>query len=151
MNKEALIRWVYPKDLKAIIALCKEHAAYEQASYDSNNKEFLLTNHLFQPTASLKCLVVEQEATIIGYATFMKQFSTWDAVFYIYLDCLYLKEKARGQQIGLKIMNEIKDFAKTQKIEIIQWQTPTFNNQAISFYERLGAVKKSKERFFWMV
>jgi len=59
-------------------------------------------------------LVVEQESLIVGYATFMKQFSTWDTDFYIYLDCLFLKENTRGNGLGGLIMEKIKEYAKNQ-------------------------------------
>jgi GNAT superfamily N-acetyltransferase len=93
-------------------------------------------------------LVVEKENTLIGYATFMKQFSTWDADFYIYLDCLYLKETSRGKGLGKIIMEMIKEYSKVENCTHIQWQTPNFNKKAIQFYLKIGATAKTKERFF---
>ncbi len=142
------IRFAEKKDISQIIDLCEEHAKYEQAYYKRKNKSELLSKFLFGQNPCLKCLVVEQKKMIIGYATFMKQFSTWDAVFYIYLDCLYLKENARGNGLGRIIMGKIKEYAKSQKCSIIQWQTPNFNKKAIDFYRKIGGVPKSKERFY---
>ncbi|WP_148639138.1 GNAT family N-acetyltransferase [Aquimarina longa] len=95
--------------------------------------------------------MIEESKEIIGYTTFMKQFSTWDANFYIYLDCLFIKEKARGKGLGMFIMERVKEYAKSKNCKIIQWQTPDFNQKTINFYQKLGAVSKSKERFFWNV
>jgi len=92
--------------------------------------------------------VVEEENSIIGYATYMKQFSTWDCDFYIYLDCLFLKANARGKGLGKLVMNELKKQAKIQNCNTIQWQTPDFNTKAIHFYQKMGAFSKTKERFF---
>ncbi|WP_255452597.1 GNAT family N-acetyltransferase [Aquimarina sp. RZ0] len=86
---------------------------------------------------------------IVGYATFMKQFSTWDAQYYMYLCCLYLKEKNRGNGIGKEIMNWVKTYAKDQNCSRMQWQTPSFNTEAIKFYKNLGAIAYNKERFLW--
>jgi L-amino acid N-acyltransferase YncA len=46
------------------------------------------------------CLVVEWNHKLAGYASYTKQFSTWDAFYYIYMDCLFLTEKSRGFGIG---------------------------------------------------
>jgi hypothetical protein len=37
------------------------------------------------------------------------------------------------------------------KCNHIQWQTPDFNKRAIKFYERIGGISKSKERYFLKV
>ncbi|EWH09665.1 N-acetyltransferase GCN5 [Cellulophaga geojensis KL-A] len=145
------IRFAEQKDLPQIIDLCKEHAEYEQADYERKNKSELLYKFLFGHNPCLKCLVVEQENLIVGYATFMKQFSTWETEFYIYLDCLFLKENTRGNGVGRLLMEKIKSYAKNQKCSIIQWQTPDFNKKAIDFYRKIGVISKSKERFIWTI
>lgn len=142
------IRFARKKDLPQIIALCKEHAEHEKAKYDPTSKSTLLSNSIFGQNPVLKCLVVEDDNIIIGYATFTKQFSTWDASFYIYLDCLFLKEQTRGKGLGKVIMEKVKKYGKTQNCHLIQWQTPYFNERAIEFYNKIGAKSKSKERFY---
>lgn len=141
------IRFAEKKDLPQIVELCKEHAEYEQAKYEQENKAELLSAFIFGQNPSLKCLVVEQGNSIIGYATFMKQFSTWDADFYIYLDCLFLKVNTRGQGLGTLLMEKIKEYTKAESCNVIQWQTPVFNQKAISFYQKIDGISKTKERF----
>lgn len=141
------IRFAQKKDLPQIIALCQAHADFEQAAYDPVHKAELLAKFLFGQHPSLQCFVVVQENSIVGYATFMKQFSTWDADFYLYLDCLFLKEHTRGQGLGRRLMEKITSYAKNVNCERIEWQTPTFNQKAIDFYQNLGGVSKTKERF----
>ncbi len=67
---------------------------------------------------------------------------------YLYMDCLFVKEFARGLGIGEKLVRQIEMEGKKLNCHLIQWQTPDFNTPAIRFYERLGATSKSKERFF---
>lgn len=145
------IRFAEKKDLPQIIELCDEHAEYERAEYEVKNKSELLSEYIFGQNPSLKCLVVAQKNSIIGYATFMKQFSTWDAGFYIYLDCLYLKANSRGLGLGSRLMEKLKEYAKAENCFIIQWQTPDFNKKAIEFYQKIGGISKSKERFYMNV
>lgn len=83
-----------------------------------------------------------------GMNAFMKQYSTWDASFYIYMDCLFITSESRGMGIGEKLINRIKEEGRKEGCYIVQWQTPTFNKRAMKFYDRIGALAKSKERYF---
>ena len=142
------IRYAKSSDISQLVQLCQDHAAYEGAEFDTTGKEEKLEQLIFNYDSQVKCLVVEMEGLLIGYATFMKQISTWDANFYVYMDCLYLKPEARGGGIGKLLMDEITDYARTEGCNLVQWQTPKENEGAIRFYQRLGANHKSKERFF---
>lgn len=145
------IRFAVPKDIPRIIELCQAHAAFEKATYNPNGKAEQLRKYLFETPAIAYCLLAEIDEQIVGYATFMKQFSTWDAHFYLYLDCLYFEPAARGLGLGHKMMQYVKAFAMAQNCAEIQWQTPDFNENAIHFYKKIGATSKTKERFFWLV
>ncbi len=141
------IRFAILEDLEAIIELCKEHAEFEKAEYNKIGKTEKLRNTLFAKSPKFRCLLAEIDDEIVGFATYMKQFSTWDAEDYIYLDCLFLRESARSKKIGTHLMLKIKEEAQKLGCKQIQWQTPKFNRKAIKFYEGLGAISKSKERF----
>lgn len=145
------IRFAKKHDVNQLVKLCELHAYFENAAFDTFNKEESLLKYLFDYNNSIKCLVVENDNRIVGYATFMKQFSTWDASFYVYLDCLFFKEEVRGKGLGTKLMNKIKIYAKSENCKNIQWQTPDFNEKAITFYRKFGAESKTKERFNWSV
>ncbi|MBK6266073.1 GNAT family N-acetyltransferase [Marivirga sp. S37H4] len=145
------IRFVKQGDLIPLIDLCEAHAEYEKASFDKFGKAEKLGQYLFGDTPALYCLVVEKDHQLIGYATYIKQFSTWDASFYIYMDCLFMNDTSRGMGLGEKLVDKIKEEAKKLGCDLIQWQTPDFNTRAIKFYKRIGAVSKPKERFFLTV
>lgn len=148
MNNDVEIRFAREEDVPEIIKLCQQHAIFEQAEYDKSGKEEKLKMHLFSDQPDLKCLVALKNNVIVGYATYMKQFSTWDAGYYIYMDCLFLQEGARGAGIGELLMMRIKAEAAKSDCNLIQWQTPDFNTRAMKFYRRIGAYSKTKERFF---
>ncbi len=151
MREKIKIRKAVTQDLDELVKLCKAHADFESCSYHTVGKAALLMENLFCSNPALNCLVVELNGELMGYSTFMKQFSTWDACFYVYLDCIYLKENARGLGIGKQLMQDVQAYAKEEACTEIQWQTPDFNADAIEFYQKLGATSKSKERFFWAV
>ena len=90
------IRPVQEIDLPAVVEICREHADYEKADYIENDQESKLRLALFSEQPQLECWVVATEEGLIGYTTFMMQFSTWDAAHYLYMDCLFLLPEARS-------------------------------------------------------
>ena len=104
---------------------------------------------IFGKQPQLECWVVATEEGLIGYTSFMMQFSTWDAAYYLYMDCLFLRPEARSLGIGVVLMENLRQLAFERGCMNIQWQTPSFNDGAVRFYERLGAVAKVKQRFIW--
>ena len=143
------IRTANKSDMKELIQLCKDHAEYEKSEYTIESKGEKLGELIFNDNPKIQCLVAEMNSRLIGYATYMKQYSTWDASFYMYLDCLYLCSEERNTGIGRKIMLRIFEEAKEKNCICVQWQTPGFNKDAIGFYNHLGAVSKDKKRFFY--
>ncbi len=143
-----IIRKARLEDISELITLCQEHAEFEQAEYSTPGKEDKLKEHLFGDQPSCFCLVVEMDTRLAGYATYAREFSTWDAGFYIHMDCLFLQPSARSKGIGEELVNSIASDARKLGCSMIQWQTPKFNTRAIKFYKRLGAGEKEKARFY---
>jgi ribosomal protein S18 acetylase RimI-like enzyme len=145
------LRNAKPSDIEELINLCAEHAEYEKASYSREGKAEKLAAHLFSPTTTLSCLIAEQDNKILGYATYLVEYSTWDADFFVYMDCLYLREACRGFGIGEALVKKIEEQARLKNIKQIQWHTPVFNVRAIHFYRRIGADSKEKVRFYYPI
>lgn len=145
---EYLIREFEDHDIQKLVQLCERHAIYEGASYDRTDKEKLLLEALASPTPPLKCWVVVVDNEVVGYTTYTLNFSTWDAKYFLYMDCLYLDENFRGYGIGKAIINRLKEVAKHLGCNVLQWQTPTSNVDAIRFYNQIGAISLDKKRFF---
>ena len=147
-HENIIIRFAEPNDLDGILSLCQAHAEFEKSEYNFEGKKEGLSKNLFQEHPTLYCLVVQKDNELVGYATYMPQFSTWDATFYLYMDCLFLTDGSRGFGIGEQLMDLIKKESVRLGCTHIQWQTPTFNIRAIKFYNRIGATSKDKGRFF---
>lgn len=142
-----IIRNIEKKDLPQLVVLCEQHAHYEQAEYSSEGKEAKLEKALFSIRPALYALVVEVDNAVVGFATYTFDFSTWDAEFFIYLDCLYLEPAFRGHGIGAKIIEILRKTGMERDCVNIQWQTPVFNEQGINFYKNIGGLLQEKARF----
>ena len=142
------IRDAAPGDISEILRLCIEHAEFEEAEFSPEGKAEKLELLLFSNNPGLFCLIVESESEIVGYATFMKELSTWQAEYYVHMDCLFLRPQARNLGIGEELIREIARRAQTMKCIEMQWQTPVSNGRALNFYHRLGASSKVKVRLY---
>ncbi|GHO81602.1 GCN5 family N-acetyltransferase [Ktedonobacter sp. SOSP1-85] len=146
-QQPCLIREAVPDDIEALIQLCAEHAAYEGARYNPQGKGEQLSSALFSTPPRLYAWVIEQDGKLLGYATATQEFSTWDAASFLHMDCLYLRENTRGRGLGPLLVKEIAHLALKLGCVNVQWQTPIWNERAISFYQRLGAEGRPKMRF----
>ncbi len=144
------IREARPSDISNIIRLCRSHAQFERADYCESNKMESLSQLLFGPDRQLYCLVVESVSSVVGYTTFVRQYSTWEAESYLYVDCLYLETEFRGIGIGRQILHRLQSEAVKRQCNHLQWQTPPSNTKAIEFYEKSGATGKPRVRFKWL-
>ncbi|MEO8067806.1 MAG: GNAT family N-acetyltransferase [Flavobacteriales bacterium] len=145
---QTTIRPARPDDMEDLIALCAEHAAYERTDYLPEGKAQALSAMLFAPDARLLCLVAEEGNALIGYASFSVEVSTWDADRYMHMDCLFLRPIARNKRVGRQLMAAIAQRALALGVTRMQWQTPSFNADAIRFYDRMRPLKKEKVRLF---
>jgi ribosomal protein S18 acetylase RimI-like enzyme len=140
-----VVRAATPQDAEVLSALCAEHAAYERIAFSAQGHALRLCKALAE--ARLHAWLAIRGAEVLGYASVTLDFSTLAASPFAHLDCLYLRETARGQGLGRALMTEVKAFAVAQHCHQVQWQTPPWNHAAIGFYESLGATALAKQRF----
>ena len=141
------IREIQEKDLGELMLLIEEHAAYERSPYNGEGKQERLKDGLFGNNPRLKCWVIDIDQLVNGYCSFTFDYSTWDAAMFIYMDGLYLRSAYRGMGIGTVILTRLKELAAQNDMVNVQWQTPDFNESAIAFYKKNGALPKNKVRF----
>lgn len=140
-----VVRAATPQDAEVLSVLCAEHAAYERIAFSAQGHALRLREALAE--AQLHAWLAVRGAEVVGYASVTFDFSTLAACPFVHLDCLYLRETARGQGLGRALMAEVKAFAVAQHCRQLQWQTPPWNHAAIGFYESLGATALAKQRF----
>ncbi|CAN3985655.1 N-acetyltransferase family protein [Kitasatospora purpeofusca] len=143
----AAVRPAAPADLPAIARLCAAHAAFEGAGPVPADLASRLERALFGPNPRAWCLVVDRGGELLGYASWSREFSTWQGADHVHLDCLFVAEPHRREGWGRALLDAVKDAAEAQGAAEVQWQTPDWNTDAIRFYHRAGALGRPKVRF----
>lgn len=92
-------------------------------------------------------LVASIDGRVVGYATVTSDVDTWSAEPYAHLECLFVAEGHRDRGVGRLLVDRVVEHVRAGGYDELQWQTPAWNEDAIRFYRRLGAVGSAKERF----
>lgn len=139
------VRAAQPEDAQALAGLCGAHAAYEGLDYQAVGHAQRLQAAL--QNGQLHIWLALQGETPVGYVSVTLDFATLSAQPYLHMDCLYLAPEARGQGRGYALMQVAQAFGKTQGCATMQWQTPHWNQAALQFYDRIGAMGLGKQRY----
>ncbi|MBK3629343.1 N-acetyltransferase family protein [Streptomyces asoensis] len=149
MSAVARVRHAERSDLPRVAELAAQHAQYERAAPPVPDLAERLAVLLFDtPAPRLYCLVAEvSDGEVVGYATCSPELSTWECREYLLMDCLYLAPGNRGRGLGAQLVEAVTAQARSLGMAEVQWQTPAWNEGAIRFYARLGALGTDKRRF----
>lgn len=76
---------------------------------------------------------------IVGFALFFTNFSTFLTQPGLYLEDLYVRPAHRGQGIGEAVLTRLARLALERGYGRFEWSVLDWNENAIRFYERMGA------------
>jgi len=126
------------QDVKVILDLIIELAAYEKMAHLVTATEEILENSLFQQKVA-KALIAEYDGVPIGYAIYFYNFSTFTGKAGIYLEDLYVKSEYRGKGYGKALLGEVAAVASKEGCPRLEWSCLNWNKPSINFYESLNA------------
>lgn len=148
MSNQLLIRFATEKDVPAIFSLIKELAEFEKLSHQLKTDEAELKQTLFGDDKFVEILIAEFDGQIVGQALFFKNFSTFLGKPGIYLEDLYVKPEMRSKGIGKKLLYKIISIAKERNYGRVEWSVLDWNESAIDFYKKIGAVPLNDWKLF---
>jgi GNAT superfamily N-acetyltransferase len=126
-------------DLVAVHSLVMELALFEKAPEEVITTPEVLKQDAFGARDNFKLLVAENdEKEIIGICLYYIAYSRWKGRI-LFLDDIVIREAYRSQGIGRKMMQELFEICKKIGVKQMRWQVLDWNENAITFYESLGA------------
>jgi len=131
-----------------IFSLIKELAEFEKLSHQLKTDEAELKQTLFGDDKFVEILIAEFDGQIVGQALFFKNFSTFLGKPGIYLEDLYVKPEMRSKGIGKKLLYKIISIAKERNYGRVEWSVLDWNEPAIDFYKKIGAVPLNDWKLF---
>lgn len=95
-------------------------------------------------------LIAEDDEGPLAYLSWQRRYSIWMAGDYLYLDDLYVDDRARGHGLGERLMRALAEIAVGEGLRV-RWELQADNTAARRFYERLGAEISPKLLARWSV
>jgi len=138
MQSEFTLRSATEKDIPTILNLIREIGAYEKMSDEVVATEALLQEWIFDKKIA-EVIFAEAENTVVGYALFFYNFSTFLGRGGIYLEDIFVLENYRGRGIGKALFKEVAHLAVERKCGRMEWQCLKWNKPSIDFYHSMGA------------
>ncbi|SRR5581483_6020316 len=127
-------------DVPVILDLIHALAKYEKLAHTVTATEERLRETLFGPKPAAEVLLAHWDRECAGFAVFFATYSTFLAQPGLYLEDLYVKLHLRGKGIGLALLKRLAELAIERGCGRLEWGVLDWNQPAIRFYERLGAV-----------
>ena len=140
VNVNYNIRLAGMDDVSEIFVLIKELADYERLLDQVIATEELLEEKLFGENSNVEVLLACDENQILGFALYFRTFSTFLGRPGIYLEDLFVRGFARGRGIGESLLRRIAKNTLEMGGGRLEWSVLDWNQSAISFYKKMGAV-----------
>jgi GNAT superfamily N-acetyltransferase len=127
------------RDIGAIVQLIRDLAEFEQLTHLLQVTPEKLRPQLFGERPAAEALVAERGGEVVAFALFFTNFSTFLAQPGLYLEDLYVKPEHRGAGIGEALLGKLAAIAVERDYGRFEWSVLDWNENAIRFYERMGA------------
>jgi GNAT superfamily N-acetyltransferase len=135
----ATLRAAEPRDVPAIVGLIRELAEFEKLEHLVEVTPQSLHPQLFGERPAAEAVVAEREGSVIGFALFFTNFSTFLGRPGLYLEDLYVQPAHRGSGVGRALLVHLAALANARGYGRFEWSVLDWNVNAIRFYERMGA------------
>jgi GNAT superfamily N-acetyltransferase len=140
------LRAAEPQDVPAIAGLIRELAEFEKLAHLVQLQPQRLHEHLFGDKPVVEAVVMQVDDSVVGFALFFTNYSTFLAQPGLYLEDLYVQPALRGRGIGEALLTHLAALANERGYGRFEWSVLDWNVDAIRFYQRMGATVLSEWR-----
>ena len=137
---QVIVRPATPADVPAMFSFCELLAEYEKLTHEMVGTEADLYRGLFGENSHAEAMVAELEGKAVGSAIYFYNFSTFLMKPGIYLEDLFVLPEHRRQGIATALLKALASHAVEQGCGRLEWSVLDWNERAITFYKRIGAV-----------
>lgn len=136
---ELSIRSATREDVPLILKFIRGLADYEKLAHECEATEAQLEKTLFGDRAYAEVAIAFRDSAAAGFALFFHNYSTFLARPGIYLEDLFVDPAERGQGVGRALLAHLAKLAIERDCGRFEWSVLDWNEDAIRFYESLGA------------
>ena len=132
-----MIRGIQLKDKDQWEKLYQGYADFYKVEMN-NNILHTVWHWLHDKNHEVKGLVYEVDGNIVGLAHYRRMPSPLRGQDIGFLDDLFVDPEYRGQRIGEKLINKLKEISQSRGWNLVRWITREDNLRAKSLYDRVS-------------
>lgn len=134
-------------DVPLVLSFLSALAEYEKLTDAVKVTEEILRDVMFGESAFTEAVIAYVGENPVGFAFYYFTFTTFPGHRGLYLEDLFVNTEMRGRGVGKALLAHLARIAKERGCERMMWQVLTWNENAIAFYESIGAEKMNE----WLV
>ena len=134
------IRKATAQDAPLILDFIRRLAEYERECNAVVATEEDIIRDGFGSERKYRCLIAEWNGASAGFAFFFYNYSTWLGRPGLYLEDLFVKPETRGRGYGRVLLIHLAKIARDHGCGRMEWAVLNWNEPAIQFYRKLGAI-----------
>jgi GNAT superfamily N-acetyltransferase len=136
----ATLRRAEAADVGDIVRLVRGLAEYEKLLHEVESTDADFRERLFGASPVAHAVLAEADGAAVGMALYYYTFSTFTGRCDLFLEDLFVMPTYRGLGIGLGLFRHLAGIARDERCRRIEWRVLDWNQPAIDFYRRIGAV-----------
>jgi GNAT superfamily N-acetyltransferase len=144
MTAALTIRPAAEHEVPEVLKFIRELAVYERLEHEVVASEAALRAALFGQRPYAEVAFACLDGAPVGFALFFHSFSTFVGKPGIYLEDLFVRPEARGRGIGRSLLAWLARTALERGCARLDWAVLDWNEPAIGFYHKLGAVAQDE-------
>lgn len=138
--QDVMIRLLTPADREGWEVLWRDYLDFYQSELDPAQFDYTF-QRLSQPDyASMFGYVAEYEGKLVGLVNCINHEHGWHMQQVVYLQDLYVDDRARKLGIGQKLIEAVYAYADENNKANVYWTTQTSNHTARKLYDRIGTL-----------
>ena len=137
------IRPALVQDIPLLLSLVGELAEFEKLAHEAVATHEDFERELFGSNKSAEAVIAEYEGATVGFALFFTNFSTFLGKRGLYLEDLFVRPAFRSRGFGEALFRHLASLAVARGCGRFEWSVLDWNENALRFYRRLGAVSMS--------
>lgn len=136
------IRPARPDEAGVVLDLIKQLAVYERCENDVFADEATIHKSLFVER-SAEVVLAEEDGSVVGFALFFHNFSTFVGRKGMYLEDLFVIPEKRGLGYGKALLKYVAKLAVERNCGRMEWICLDWNEPSLKIYRSIGAVPMS--------
>jgi ribosomal protein S18 acetylase RimI-like enzyme len=133
------LRPTTPADIPTLHRLMRDFATYEKLQDRFRITEGGLHDALFAADPPLDSILVDADATTVGFALWYFIFGTFSGRYGLFVEDIYVDQAYRGRGIGMALFRHMARIAVQRQCAVMTWHVLDWNTPAIEFYHHLGS------------